>query len=113
MKKFEIPEIKIPEKWKLSGLLDDLESDKQVELAIILEDAYNNITENPTDDTRWNGIVLPLITRIFRESNRCIDLDVIYGIYNKLNDPTKINDYYSPIDYEAELICLITEEYCE
>lgn len=91
------------DKWRVTGLLDELDDKGKDELSEHLESAAHilmNVKEH-NDDELWCSLCLPIITRIYRENNKVkIKLNVLRQLMNELKDVFNPDEH---IDWEAEL----------
>ena len=106
----------LTEKWKQTGLLEEFEGNTQ-NLAESLEKGYQYICENEVSET-LAGIVLPAISRIYRESNvKKVDGEKVATALCEDEEKHKqmienIESYYA-VDAEAEFTETFVESYIQ
>lgn len=96
-------------KWKPTGLLDDLNLESQEELSELLEDGIEWIQlDNVTP--RVANLILPIIVRLYRDYEYdFIDLPYLTDLIE--SDIESIEDLHGGIDVEAEYALSITKRY--
>ena len=99
-------------KWKLTGLLDNLQPLYVNMVAEYLDRCYQKIqkTSSVKMDKHWNGIVFPIIRILFDKSGKEMDYDIMFQLYNqkyKLKFETTNNK-----NFENKIIHEMVDEYC-
>jgi len=109
------------QKWKQTGLIENLYDDNANELSLFYEDVANFLLENPNYLGDAETVVFPIIRRIYRLIDKPGEFHLIVNFENLIHsikeDWLKFvenfdeSEYVTVVFYEADFVAKFVEEF--
>ena len=112
---------KITEKWRPTGLLEDLETETQCdELALALENMVHRLLKDvppyTPDSERFAGMILPIVRRLYENIHPTLPTEWLYNDFKQFyTDKKQLREEWhetaiNKIDAEAEFTAYYVDD---